>query len=124
MRLGEQEAKCICPLAWFDAYEFSCRRLGLPMSGGSAFFRWRSGSKVVRADFVPAARKFLERAGIDYARFNGISLRKGGATSMAEAGASNLAIMRAGRWRSWCFTRYVETATSLLLQEQKAMGLL
>eukprot|EP00808_Paulinella_micropora_P010255 g13128.t1 len=83
-------------------------------------FRWADGNPVERARFVIDARALLARAGVDDGtKFNGISLRRGGAKSLKLAGAFDIAIMMAGRWSSDCFRRYIETHRDEILQEQR-----
>eukprot|EP00808_Paulinella_micropora_P020469 g39133.t1 len=105
---------------WFRRLESSALSVGLNRGKAQPMFRWADGNPVERARFVTDARALLARAGVDDGtKFNGISLRRGGAKSLKLAGASDIAIMRAGRWSSDCFRRYIETPRDEILQEQR-----
>ena len=59
--------------------------------------------------------------GFDPKRFSTKSLRIGGATTLAAAGASELMIKQMGRWKSLAFMQYIHWA---LPQMQIALGML
>ena len=122
VRLCRQDEQLLCPIAWRKRLREAMERRGVEATSGAAVFRWGSGKNVDRGSFVERGKALAKMAGLDEAGFNGISLRKGGATSLQLAGAGDLAIMRAGRWRSWCFARYVEESTASLYYQQAAMG--
>jgi hypothetical protein len=122
VRLCQQDDSLVCPLAWKERLLRAMRKRGLAPTPGAAVFRWADGKSVNRGSFVERGKALANLAGLGAAGFNGISLRKGGASSLALAGAGDLAIMRAGRWRSWCFARYVEESTASLYYQQAAMG--
>jgi hypothetical protein len=122
VRLCQQDDSLVCPLAWKERLLRAMRKRGLAPTPGAAVFRWADGRSVNRGSFVERGKALANLAGLGAAGFNGISLRKGGASSLALAGAGDLAIMRAGRWRSWCFARYVEESTASLYYQQAAMG--
>lgn len=122
VRLCKQDDQLLCPQVWRRRLQSAMQARGVSRMPGAAVFRWANGRNVDRGSFVEWGKKLALAAGLDAAGFNGISLRKGGATSLERVGAGNLAIMRAGRWRSWCFARYVEQSTTSLYYQQAAMG--
>eukprot|EP00808_Paulinella_micropora_P021178 g70802.t1 len=110
----------ICLRVVLDGSKTDPFRVGLKRGSAQAMFRWSNGTAVSRETFVTHARALLVDAGIAFGKdFNGISLRRGGAKSLKLAGASDLTIMRAGRWSSDCFKKYVETSRFEILQEQR-----
>eukprot|EP00808_Paulinella_micropora_P002480 g8833.t1 len=120
--LADLDRMVLSPVFWFRRYESSSVSVGLNRGKAQAMFRWANGESVSRDRFVTDARLLLMHAGVnDVARFNGISLRRGGAKSLKMAGASDLAIMRAGRWSSDCFRRYIDTPRGEILREQHSL---
>eukprot|EP00808_Paulinella_micropora_P031585 g53807.t1 len=116
--LANLSCMMLSPVFWFHRLESSALSVGLNRGKAQPMFRWADGISVERTRFVADARTLLARAGVDDGtRFNGISLRRGGAKSLKLAGASDIAIMRAGRWSSDCFRRYIETPRDEILQE-------
>jgi hypothetical protein len=71
-------------------------------------FRLESGKPLKRKDFVPWLQSILDRLDLRGKEFNGISTRKGGATSLRLAGAPNDVIRMMGRWpdSSFVFETY------------------
>ena len=69
---------------------------------GSPLFRFADGRFLTRDDISLILRSALRSTSI-----SSHSLRIGGATHMATAGASEQDIQLAGRWRSRCYLRYV-----------------
>jgi len=121
--LGEQDNPLICPHKWKEIYCSSRDGFRLPSAGLQPFFRLADNSPVNRSVFVDTTRFLLKKARVPTAsRFNGISLRRGGAARLFACGASDTAIMRAGRWSSNCFRLYVGACMTELVTEQKAMG--
>eukprot|EP00808_Paulinella_micropora_P000220 g47732.t1 len=120
--LADLDRMVLSPVFWFRRYESSSVSVGLNRGKAQAMFRWANGESVSRDRFVTDARLLLMHAGVnDVALFNGISLRRGGAKSLKMAGASDLAIMRAGRWSSDCFRRYIDTPRGEILREQHSL---
>eukprot|EP00808_Paulinella_micropora_P000355 g41189.t1 len=118
--LANLSCMMLSPVFWFHRLESSALSVGLNRGKAQPMFRWADGISVERTRFVADARTLLARTGVDDGtRFNGISLRRGGAKSLKLAGASDIAIMRAGRWSSDCFRRYIETPRDEILQEQR-----
>eukprot|EP00808_Paulinella_micropora_P015471 g55662.t1 len=120
--LADLDVVILSPVFWFQRYESSLFSAGLNRGKAQAMFRWANGEIVTREKFVAGARQLLAQSGVDDgSRFNGISLRRGGAKSLKLAGASDLAIMRAGRWSSDCFKRYIETPRGEIMLEQRSL---
>ena len=120
--LGSLDDSAISPLFWHSQLEATSVSVGLNRGKAQAMFRWADGQAVAREQFVKKARDLLAAAGIDDgSSFNGISLRRGGAKSLKDAGAGDLAIMRAGRWTSDCFRRYIDTPRNEILLEQRGL---
>eukprot|EP00808_Paulinella_micropora_P010777 g24252.t1 len=111
---------------WKHVYERSCKLHGLPQGSLEAVFRSADGRPIDRKLFVDSMRKLLNDSGTkEGAKFNGISLvRRGGASALARAGLSPMAIKRAGRWTSDCFQLYVGAPAAELLAEQRMMELI
>eukprot|EP00808_Paulinella_micropora_P029968 g79993.t1 len=120
--LADLDVVILSPVFWFQRYESSLFSAGLNRGKAQAMFRWANGEMVTREKFVAGARQLLAQSGVDDgSRFNGISLRRGGAKSLKLAGASDLAIMRTGRWSSDCFKRYIETPRGEIMLEQRSL---
>jgi hypothetical protein len=64
------------------------------------------------------------KLGLEHNNFSGYSLRRGGATSLYEAGLSETTIKTMGRWRSYCFRLYVDTPLYVLKNAQVSMSTL
>ena len=62
------------------------------------------------------------KLGLDHNMFSGYSLRRGGATSLYEAGLSETTIKTMGRWRSYCFRLYIDTPIYILKDAQTYMS--
>ena len=121
--LAEQSNQLICPHAWMRRFESSRDTFKLPSAGNYPYFRLADNSPLNRSTFVEVVRDLLQKAGVvSGSRFNGISLRRGGAARLFSLGASDTTIMRAGRWSSSCFRLYVGARMAELVAEQKAMG--
>jgi hypothetical protein len=58
---------------------------------------------------------------VDAKLYKGHSFRKGGATSLHEAGFPDSLIKTMGRWLSFAFATYVQTSNQLLIRAGKAM---
>eukprot|EP00457_Paulinella_chromatophora_P012410 gb/GEZN01012618.1/.p1 GENE.gb/GEZN01012618.1/~~gb/GEZN01012618.1/.p1 ORF type:complete len:292 (+),score=12.49 gb/GEZN01012618.1/:37-876(+) len=121
--LAAQDEECICPVYWHDHYVKSRAALTVDMREISSFFVWSIGLAVTRDSFVTKARRLLVEVGCKEAeRFNGISLRRGGAKMMAMAGASESSIMRAGRWTSGAYRRYIQCDETEIMDGQLIMA--
>lgn len=121
-----------------DAYS---EGVALPVSGPSATAAMRSylskrpggapgpnAPLFARADGSPLTHKWLvdtTSALVSLARVPmvdrvtgrtcvGVSFRSGGATALAEAGVSDRQIQILGRWKSFCYQRYIRESTATL----------
>ena len=70
-------------------------------------FVWPTGTLVTKGAFIRLLRKYLKALGIDYTKYSGHSLRRGGAISAKAAGASNELIKILGRWNSEAYKVYL-----------------
>ena len=70
-------------------------------------FCFSNGRPLTRLRLLKHLRRQLQRAGYHPHRFNTHSFRIGGATSVAEDGASQATIQHLGRWRSQAYRRYI-----------------
>ena len=70
-------------------------------------FCFSNGRPLTRFRLLKHLRRQLQRAGYHPHRFNTHSFRIGGATSAAEACASQATIQQLGRWRSQAYRRYI-----------------
>jgi hypothetical protein len=75
--------------------------------GTKPLFPEADGRPITRASFLLRMDTAIADAGFDSAEFMGHSYRKGGAQSLADAGASVTDIKTMGRWASWCFELYI-----------------
>ena len=78
-------------------------------------FAWNDGRVLTRRALLSVATRLIQRAAIDLSKYQGISFRRGGATSLALAGRPDRIIKRLGRWKSHVFARYIETEDVALL---------
>ena len=74
----------------------------------------------IRVLIIQVERKY--KLGLEHNNFSGYSLRRGGATSLYEAGMSETTIKTMGRWRSYCFRLYVDTPLYVLKEAQVCMS--
>lgn len=58
---------------------------------------------------------------IDSHLYKGHSFRKGGATSLHEAGMPDSLIKTMGRWSSFAFATYITTSQALVIKAGRAM---
>jgi hypothetical protein len=73
-------------------------------------------------DLVSSTQALLDKAGvIDSRLYLGHSFRKGGATSLHEAGMPDSLIKTMGRWLSFAFASYVHTSQQLVIKAGRAM---
>jgi hypothetical protein len=77
-------------------------------------FRLASGKALKRNTFVPWLQALLSKLELEGEAFNGISTRKGGATSLRLAGAPNDVIRLMGRWADSSFVFETYQAISSL----------
>lgn len=76
---------------------------GLDKADTGPLFRLSSGKALDRKSFVPWLQNILGKLNLKGEDFNGISTRKGGATSLRLAGAPNDVIRLMGRWADSSF---------------------
>jgi hypothetical protein len=88
-----------------------CKRnaSGVAATGNEPLFAHGDGKPLTRRQLLQAIALLIKNAGIDTSKHSGFSFRRGGATSLGEAGVSDRLIKTIGRWRSWAYARYVET---------------
>ena len=70
-------------------------------------FCFSNGRPLTRLRLLKHLRRQLQRAGYHPHQYNTHSFRIGGATSAAEAGASQATIQQLGRWRSQAYRCYI-----------------
>ncbi|HEY9758721.1 MAG TPA: hypothetical protein V6C97_26375 [Oculatellaceae cyanobacterium] len=94
-----------CPVAALDWY---LSHSSITLFSSSALFTLSSGRPLDRSTLISFIQASIDRAHIPNSHlYNGISFRKGGASSLAAAGVPDRVIKAAGRWRSDCFQLYV-----------------
>jgi len=108
-----------CPLAAMRAME----RL-TPLDGAAPLFMMNDGSPLDRAALVGRFRQAIADAGLDEARFNGHSFRRGGAQSLSLAGVAEHDIQTMGRWASDCYKRYIGITAGQFARYSAAIGAL
>jgi len=59
---------------------------------------------------------------IPEAEWNGISLRKGGATSAIRAGVADVTVQKMGSWKSDIYRTYVDHTATDVTNAQRKMG--
>jgi len=91
-------------------------------STSSPLFVFSDGAVLTRSLLVKCVRNLLECAQIPTAGYSGHSFRIGGATDLARAGASDIAIQKAGRWTSDAFRLYVRVNISDAIQRSKLIS--
>lgn len=85
-------------------------------------FAGADGQPLAAAALVPFTQALIARANIPNAHmFLGHSFRKGGATSLHEAGNPDSLIKAMGRWSSFTFARYIDTPLTMLIAAGHSM---
>jgi hypothetical protein len=74
------------------------------------FFVTSAGTALSAVQLRSAITRLITLAGIDTTGTQGFSFRRGGATSLADAGTSDREIQVIGRWRSHVYARYVQVS--------------
>lgn len=82
-------------------------------------FCYENGVPLTHTSLVNLTSALVTKAGIpwiapDGSKCKGVSFRKGGATALAEDGQSDRVIQKLGRWKSFCYQRYVHDSTFAL----------
>jgi hypothetical protein len=82
-----------------------------------------TGQALSASALVKFTQSLIARANIPNAdRFLGHSFRKGGATSLHEAGHPDSLIKLMGRWSSFAFASYVHTPVHMLIEAGKSLS--
>jgi integrase len=90
-------------------------------------FYLADGKRASREWFVKLLKILLATAeaklnlGLNPASYSGHSMRRGGATSLAQRGVPDHLIKVLGRWKSWCFSLYIDTSWA---EKRKAAALM
>jgi hypothetical protein len=95
----------VCPYAAMCSY-ISKSVVHLEPSG--PLFVFANGSRLTRSKLISFTMRLLSAASYQVADFSGISLRKGGAFSLSSVGVNDRVIRALGRWKGWCYDRYIE----------------
>jgi integrase len=88
------------------------------------FFALRNGKAVTRPLFVHWLKASLRKAFplIPSNEWNGISIRKGGATSAVRAGVSGEVVQKLGNWKSDAYKSYVDHSPVDIVNAQNKMA--
>jgi hypothetical protein len=88
----------------------------------STLFSLTGSTPLTVSELVSGTQRLLEAAKVlDSQLYVGHSFRKGGATSLHEAGEPDSLIKTMGRWRSFAFATYVSTSLPLLIRAGQQM---
>jgi hypothetical protein len=86
------------------------------LSSSPPLFARADGSPMTHAWLVDSTAALVKRTKISLTdpqsgrTFVGVSFRKGGATALAEAGVPDRVIQELGRWKSFCYKRYIHAS--------------
>jgi len=84
-------------------------------------FALATGAPLSLRKVMSVLDELLARADIETGGWRGYSFRRGGATSLAEAGVPDRLIKELGRWRSWIYSIYIESSEHHLLHAAASM---
>jgi hypothetical protein len=84
-------------------------------------FALSDGTALPLRSVMRSLRLWLGRAGVDCSGYRGFSFRRGGATSLAEAGVPDRIIKELGRWKSWVYSIYIATPEHRIIDAAAAM---
>ena len=85
-------------------------------------FVGKDGQALTTGALVKFTQSLIERANIANAHlFLGHSFRKGGATSLHEAGHPDSLIKAIGRWASFAFATYIDTPLQMLIEAGQSL---
>lgn len=87
----------------------------------SPLFALDSGLPLTRAYLLSVTSHLLHCARVDTSMYDGLSFRRGGATSLSSAGVSDRIIQIMGRWLSNAYKRYIDTPLSVLAAAAQRM---
>lgn len=85
-------------------------------------FLLEDGRQLSSHFLMRACEVFFCKLGYNKGDFSGISLRKGGALSMAMAHVPDRVIRGVGRWKGWCYDRYICLTAGAIRRAQRAIG--
>ena len=94
----------------------------VPLTRTSPLFVLEDGTQLTSSKFVKVCEGLFARLGFQPGDFSGISVRKGGALSMALAGVPDRVIRGTGRWKGWCYDRYICLTAGAVARAQVSMG--
>ena len=81
-----------------------------------------NGQPLTASALVKRTQSLIQRANIPNAHlFLGHSFRKGGATSLHEAGHPDSLIKLMGRWASFAFATYIDTPLQMLIEAGRSL---
>lgn len=107
------------PAAMIDLHRYLAfrphRRASEPL------FALSDGTALPLRSVMRSLRLWLGRAGVDCSGYRGFSFRRGGATSLAEAGVPDRMIKELGRWKSWVYSIYIATPEHRIIDAAAAM---
>jgi hypothetical protein len=87
---------------------------------GDALFRWANGKLAIARVCIAKVKALLVRAKVSMSDFVSVSLRRGGALSMAEAGVEDRVIQQVGRWKSFAYRVYIDLTEQARQRAQQA----
>ena len=117
-----RNSSATCPLTALDFY---LTHSTVNLTPAHALFTLSSGLPLDRRTMIAFLQSLVARAGLPDAHlYNGISFRKGGASSLAAAGVPDRVIKAAGRWRSECYQLYVQLSLSELQSASRRVAAL
>jgi hypothetical protein len=107
-----------CP---FTAMRRYIRKSAVELPPDGPLFVLSSGKRMSRAWLLRATQALLWAADIPTEAFSGISFRKGGAFSLASVRVNDRVIRALGRWKGWCYDRYIELTVKHIRKAQMKM---
>ena len=109
-----------CP--WFMLVKMLTKYYPFQLDPKSPIFRRTDGSLAKKAWVISKLQKLLETLGFPAHLYTGHSFRKGGATSLADAGVSDHLIKSMGRWHSWSYQLYIAPSLQSIREAAREMG--
>ena len=103
-----------CPVRLL--YEYLCLLPGKSRRRESPLFQDREGKPLVLVKTKRRMKRWLGVLGISLKSNRGMSLRRGGALSLALVGTPDRVIQEMGRWSSYCYRLYIDLTD---LEKQK-----
>lgn len=99
-----ENGSATCPIAAMSAVH----PRGTEGDNSPLFTKDRSSKPWTRTNIVEGLKTKLKSIGEHGKDYSGHSLRRGGAQTLFDAGVPHWLIQAMGRWKSWCFKRYVD----------------